>query len=200
MITILAEADHHTNEYGVFRMYVILCESDAKEHLVLIKGNIQGGENTLCRIQSSCLPGLAFDSSDCDCKTQLDYSMNVIKDENMGIILYLNQEGRGHGLANKVRALNNKNAGMDTFEAVVSLGLSEDVRSYDVAVEILDYFRPSSVNLLTNNPDKAKSLISNGIDVRTVTNIPVVVTERIARHLKAKLARGHLINLDVDRC
>jgi GTP cyclohydrolase II len=199
---ILAAADHHTNEYGTFRMYVVSCSSDSKEHVVLVKGRIENQENVFCRIQSYCLPGFTFDSSDCDCKPQLDYSMRVICDEGAGIILYLNQEGRGHGLVNKVKALNNKNAGMDTFEAVTALGLSEDIRSYDAAVEILTYFAPSSINLLTNNPVKIRSITDSNISVKSITNIPVILTDRISKHLRAKQARGHFINLDsgADKC
>lgn len=199
-IKLLSEASHYTNSYGVFRLLVIESNSWEGEHVVLVKGDVNEKDNIPCRIQSHCLPGISLDSSDCDCKSQLDFSLGYINDLNSGIVIYLNQEGRGHGLAIKIKALNNKNNGMDTFSAVTALGLDEDIRNYDVAIEVIDYLSPKSITMLTNNPKKIQSIHESGITISSVVNVPSYVTTRNQRHLKAKIDKGHSIVMGSKSC
>ena len=122
MIEVLATAIHHTIEYGDFEISVIKGE-DGKEHVVLVKGDIKNKDDILCRVSSECLPGTTLFSAECDCKQQIEYALKLISEKGQGIFIYLRQEGRGHGLAVKIRALANKNKGFDTFAAVESLGV-----------------------------------------------------------------------------
>lgn len=108
-----AEALHHTPYFGDFEIAVY--EASGKEHLVLVKGDIKGEEDVPVRIQSECLPGTALNSADCDCRAQLEQSMEIAWRSGKGAILYMREEGRGHGLATKIRALSFKNRGLDTF-------------------------------------------------------------------------------------
>lgn len=197
MINILANAIHHTTEYGDFDIYIVQDEVD-KEHIVLVRGNIQGKNEVLCRISSECLPGTALFSAECDCKQQIQYALCAISHRESGIFIYLRQEGRGHGLATKIRALANKNKGLDTFQAVECLGLSADIREYSIVKEILDYFKVESIEIMCNNPDKVQSIKDEGIQVTRVINIPVTPSVYSRQHLQAKRDRGHLIDFIDD--
>lgn len=195
MISILAKAIHHTMEFGDFDIYVI--QDDLKnEHVVLTRGDIKKGQNILCRVSSECLPGTALFSAECDCKQEIEYSLKLISEENKGIFIYLRQEGRGHGLALKIRALANKNKGMDTFEAVECMGLPADVREYSIVKEILDYFQIKSIRCMCNNQDKIQLLRSEGIFITEIINIPVRATPYSLQHLCAKQKHGHLIKIE----
>lgn len=194
MIKILAQAIHHTIEYGDFKI-IIVQGNDGKEHVVLIKGDIKDGKDILCRISSECLPGTALFSAECDCKQQIQYALKLISDENKGIFIYLRQEGRGHGLAVKIRALANKNKGLDTFAAVESLGLPADVRSYSIVKEILDFCNVKSIRCICNNPDKIQALRNENVTVNDIVNIPIESNLYSFPHLQAKKDRGHSIEL-----
>ena len=193
MIKILANAIHHTMEYGDFEIFVVMGD-DAKEHVVLIKGEITGKENVLCRISSECLPGTALFSAECDCKQQIQYALQSISARGSGILIYLRQEGRGHGLTTKIRALANKNKGLDTFQAVEFLGLSADVREYSIVREMLEHFNIKSIELMCNNPDKVHAIQNEGIHISRVISIPVTPSAYSRQHLLAKRARGHIID------
>ena len=192
MIEILAKAIHHTIEYGDFDIYILKGKNN-EEHVVLTKGEIELCEQVLCRISSECLPGTALFSAECDCKQQIQKSLEIISNENQGIFIYLRQEGRGHGLATKIRALKNKNQGMNTFDAVECMGLPADVREYSIVKDILDYFQIKSIRCLCNNPDKIQAIRCEGIIINDVINIPIMPNEYSLPHLKAKQDRGHLI-------
>ena len=192
MIKILAQAIHHTLEFGDFDITIIRGE-DNKEHVVLIKGAIKGHENVLCRISSECLPGTALFSAECDCKQQIEYSLKTISEEKNGIFIYLRQEGRGHGLATKIRALANKNKGLDTFEAVEALGLAADVREYSIVKDILDYYDIKSIRCLCNSPEKIHALQEEDVYISEVVNIPIAANSFSFPHLRAKQNRGHAI-------
>lgn len=191
-------AIHHTNNFGSFSIYSATNTDTNQEHLILVKGDIWDQENVLCRLASECLPGTAFDSADCDCFEQLQYSMKLISKANQGIIIYLRQEGRGHGLATKISALKNKNLGFDTFEAVEKIGLKADIRDYKDAATILKIFHLKSIELLTNNPDKSESLKKDGILIANISNTPSHPTIFTIKHLKAKQKRGHCIITSTD--
>lgn len=192
MIEILAQAVHHTIEYGDFDISIIRGE-DNKEHVILIKGDIKDHENVLCRVSSECLPGTALFSAECDCKQQIQYALKLISDEGQGIFIYLRQEGRGHGLATKIRALANKNKGLDTFAAVESLGLPADIREYSVVKEILDYYHVHSIKCICNNPDKVQELKNQQIVINSVVNIPIEANIHSLPHLQAKKRKGYVI-------
>jgi len=192
MIKVLATAIHHTLEFGDFDIYIIQDE-DEKEHVVLIRGDIENEEHVLCRVSSECLPSTALFSAECDCKQQIEYALKLISSEEKGIFIYLRQEGRGHGLAIKIRALANKNKGFDTFAAVEELGLQADIRRYTTVKHILDYFKVLSIRCICNNPDKVQDFVKEGVNITEVINIPVLPNEVSYRHLCAKRQRGHAI-------
>lgn len=194
MISVLASAIHHTMEYGDFDIYIVQ-DSTKEEHVVLIRGNVEGKENVVCRVSSECLPGTALFSAECDCKEQIQFSLKKIAQEEQGIFIYLRQEGRGHGLTTKIRALSNKNKGLDTFAAVECMGLLADIREYSIVKSILDYFEIKSINCICNNPDKIKAIQNEGVIISSITNIPVSVTPFSLPHLKAKKDRGHNVNI-----
>ena len=193
MIKVLAEAIHHTIEYGDFDIYVVT-DDDIVEHIVLIRGDISLKEDVLCRVSSECLPGTALFSAECDCKQQIEYSLKRISEENEGIFLYLRQEGRGHGLSTKIKALANKNKGMNTFEAIEHLGLPADIREYSMVKQILDYFKVRSIRFIGNSVEKLDLLEKEGIIVSDVINIPIIPTKYSYQHLCAKKERGHNIS------
>lgn len=164
------------------------------QSVVLVKGEIgPKPRRVLCRVASSCLLSTALDSAECDCREQIDESLRLIHREGVGIFLYLRQDGRGHGVATKVRALANKNAGMDTFEAVEALGLAADIRSYGQVLPILSALGVCSIRLLSSNPDKVAAIRATGVVVDEVLPIAVSAPAQATRHLDAKRARGHLL-------
>lgn len=194
MIEVLATAIHHTIEYDDFEISVIKGE-DGKEHVVLVKGDIKNKDDILCRVSSECLPGTTLFSAECDCKQQIEYALKLISEKGQGIFIYLRQEGRGHGLAVKIRALANKNKGFDTFAAVESLGVPADIREYSLVKQILDLYQVRSIQCICNNPDKIQDLKDEGIVVNRVLNIPVEANVYSLPHLRAKQNRGHQIKL-----
>ena len=168
------------------------------EHHVMTCGDLKNGENILCRVQSECLPGILFDSAECDCKEQAETSINLIRQAGRGIYIYLmGHEGRGHGITHKVKALAYKQKGFDTFTAIEALNADEapgtplDVRDWSMVKPILDYFGIKSIACLTNSPDKVKILQGAGVVIASTINIPVTPNEISKRHLLAKRARGH---------
>lgn len=192
-IEAVAEAVHHTTEYGDFDILVFRDPRRHDEHVVLRKGDVGMVTPTLCRIFSECTPGIVLDSAQCDCAEQLHYSLTKIAEAGRGLLLYVREEGRGHGLAIKVKALANINAGMDTFEAVEALSLPADVRDYSIAAAILRRLNVGPLRLLTNNPDKKRRLEEHGIQIVEELSIPVTPTAFSGPHLRAKQSRGHTI-------
>ena len=190
----VASAVHHTMGYGSFLMKIIKDE-DNREHIVLIRGEVKDRNGVLCRVSSECLPGTALFSAECDCEEQIMHSFRIINKEDCGIFIYLRQEGRGHGLATKIRALAEKNKGFDTFVAVENLNLPSDIRNYSVVKSILDLLGTQSIILITNNPNKISAFEEEGIMVEDVKNIPVTANFRSLRHLHAKQKRGHKIDI-----
>ncbi len=145
----------------------------AKEHVALVFGDIRGGTNVPVRIHSECMTSEVFGSLKCDCKEQLDAALTEVARRGAGAVLYLRQEGRGIGLANKLRAYELQAQGADTVDANRLLGLPDDAREYDAAVHMLDYFGVKSVELMTNNPAKVDALRSLGVTV--VARLPVLI-------------------------
>ena len=150
-------------KYGLFNIIIYKSLTDGKEHAVLTLGKLK--KSALVRIHSQCLTGDTFTSLRCDCGEQLKESMKIISNNGSGIILYLNQEGRGIGLTNKIRAYCLQDKGYDTVEANEALGFPSDARSYKIAKDILNDLGVSSIYLLTNNPDKKDQLEKFGIGI-----------------------------------
>jgi GTP cyclohydrolase II len=159
------------------------------EHVALVRGDLVGRENALVRVHSECLTSEVFGSLKCDCKEQLDAAMAAISRAGAGAVLYLRQEGRGIGLANKIRAYALQSRGHDTVDANRLLGLPDDARRYDAARDMLSHLGIASVRLMTNNPEKVKALESLG--VRVSGRVPVIVpaNPHSAGYLEAKRLR-----------
>jgi GTP cyclohydrolase II len=170
--------------HGDFETYVF-----PGEHVALVFGDVAGREDTLVRVHSECMTSEVFGSLKCDCKEQLDAAMAAIARAGAGAVLYLRQEGRGIGLANKIRAYALQSRGHDTVDANRMLGLPDDARRYDVARDMLEHLGVASVRLMTNNPAKIRGLRALG--VRVVGRVPVIVppNPHSARYLEAKRLR-----------
>lgn len=184
-------------EYGEFRLTPFRDLSNGLEHVALVKGEWQENEPVLCRVHSSCLTGDVFGSLRCECGAQLHRAMQMIEQEGRGIIVYMNQEGRGIGLMNKIRAYKLQEQGDDTVEANVHLGFRPDERDYGVGAQILREMGAKHLRLLTNNPVKRVGLESYGIEI--VENIPIEIApnkynERYMRTKKEKMHHNlHLV-------
>ena len=179
----LAKASIPTR-HGEFETYVF-----EGEHVALVLGDVRGREDTLVRMHSECITSEVFGSLKCDCKDQLDAAMGAIARAGAGAILYLRQEGRGIGLANKIRAYALQSDGHDTVDANRLLGLPDDARRYDVAQEMLEHLGVASIRLLTNNPAKIRSLAALGVRVNGRVPVVVAANKHSARYLEAKRVR-----------
>ncbi|OGJ59393.1 GTP cyclohydrolase II, partial [Candidatus Peribacteria bacterium RIFCSPHIGHO2_01_FULL_51_9] len=166
-----------------------------REHLVLVKGAIDPMKPTLVRVHSECLTGDVFHSHHCDCGLQLDAAMRQIEREGSGVIVYMRQEGRGIGLANKIRAYALQQKGLDTVEANERLGFSADLREYGIGAQILKEVGVGKLRLLTNNPKKVVGLEGFGLEI--IEQIPLEITPKTdaqRRYLKTKKEKmGHVL-------
>ncbi len=180
---------------GEFQLCLYTNNRDSKEHLALINGDVEGKENVLVRIHSECFTGDVLGSRRCDCGEQLQHAMEMIALEG-GVIVYLRQEGRGIGLAEKLRAYNLQDGGMDTVDANLALGHPVDERDYSMAAAILKDLGISSVRLLTNNPTKLEEIEASGIKVSDrIALIPTVYEENM-NYLVTKVQRmNHLLSM-----
>ncbi|MBV9171807.1 MAG: GTP cyclohydrolase II [Chloroflexi bacterium] len=180
--------------YGQFTVAVFYVDGTRAESLALICGELDGQTVPLVRLHSECLTGDVLGSLRCDCGEQLSASLELIAQSGTGVLLYLRQEGRGIGLANKIRAYALQDSGMDTVDANLALGLPVDRREYKSAASILQHLGLRRVRLLTNNPVKHAALEQHGIEV--VERVPLLVPPNPAnRHyLRTKAKRmGHLL-------
>lgn len=179
-------------EYGDFRIIPFRQKSNGLEHVALIKGHWSADEPVLVRMHSSCVTGDIFGSKRCDCGEQLHRAMQMIDQEGKGLVVYLNQEGRGIGLMNKIAAYKLQEEGDDTVDANIHLGFQPDEREYGVGAQILSELGVGKIRLITNNPVKRVGLESFGLEI--VENVPIVVEPNPynKRYLETKRIRmGH---------
>jgi 3,4-dihydroxy 2-butanone 4-phosphate synthase / GTP cyclohydrolase II len=177
---------------GDFRVIAYETILDRETHVALVKGELGNGENVLVRVHSRCLTGDVFHSARCDCGPQLEAAMARISREGRGVLLYLNQEGRGIGLANKIRAYELQDQGFDTVEANERLGFKADQRDYGIGVQILKDLGVRSMRLLSNNPRKLVGLEGYGLSVVEWLPLEIPPSEHTRRYLQTKKEKlGH---------
>lgn len=186
------------SDHGEFQMFAFGCSQPTQtgggDHLVIMKGDVRGKSGVLLRIHSECLTGDVFGSRRCDCGEQLAVALRAIEKEGSGLVLYLRQEGRGIGLANKVRAYNLQDHGADTIEANELLGYPADLRTYHCAACALHILNVKSVRLMTNNPLKIEELGRYGVPVDERVPIDVPPNPTNVDYLTVKRERmGHLL-------
>jgi len=182
--------------YGHFRLIPFRQKNNGLEHVALIKGTWEPGESLLVRVHSSCATGDIFSSARCDCGEQLHRAMRMVEEEGKGVVLYLNQEGRGIGLMAKIAAYKLQEQGMDTVDANIHLGYDPDLRDYGVGAQILNLLGVTKMRLMSNNPVKRVGLEAYGLEI--VENVPIEVepNQYNERYLKTKKERmGHNLHL-----
>jgi 3,4-dihydroxy 2-butanone 4-phosphate synthase/GTP cyclohydrolase II len=184
-------------EYGDFRLVAYRQKDTGEEHLALVKGSWEPNEPVLVRVHSSCLTGDIFGSCRCDCGPQLHAAMEMVQREGKGVVLYMQQEGRGIGLLNKLKAYKLQEEGADTVEANLMLGFDMDARDYGVGAQILHELGVRRMRLLTNNPRKRTGLVGYGLEI--TENVPIQITPNKHNRkylLTKKLKMGHHLDLE----
>jgi 3,4-dihydroxy 2-butanone 4-phosphate synthase / GTP cyclohydrolase II len=182
---------------GDFELVAYTVNSNQQEHLALVKGTWEPNEPVLVRVHSSCITGDIFGSCRCDCGPQLEFAMKKINEEGKGVIVYMNQEGRGIGLMNKLRAYKLQEEGYDTVEANIKLGFESDQREYGIGAQILHDLGVKKIRLMSNNPKKRSGLIGYGLEIVENLAIEVGRNEHNENYLKTKQEKmGHSLKLD----
>ena len=186
-------------EFGHFRLIPFRQKSNGLEHVALIKGEWKEDEPILVRVHSSCMTGDIFGSQRCDCGSQLHEAMKLIDETGKGVVVYLNQEGRGIGLMNKKRAYKLQEEGMDTVDANLCLGFKADERDYGVGAEILRKVGVHKMRLITNNPVKRIGLESYGLTITEIVGIEIEPNNHNSRYLHTKAERmGHTLHFNKE--
>lgn len=195
-VRVVAVADF-PSELGHFRIVGFVNNRDGKDHVIILKGDVGDGQGVLTRIHSACLTGDALGSLRCDCGPQLREALRLIEAAGSGLVLYHQAEGRGIGLANKLRAYTLQDRGLDTYEANLALGFGADERDYRIPALMLQRIGITSVRLMTNNLEKVEAMRRYGVDV--VERVPheLPAHANVRRYLETKKERfGHLLRLE----
>jgi 3,4-dihydroxy 2-butanone 4-phosphate synthase/GTP cyclohydrolase II len=181
-------------DYGDFDLYLYRSKVDGQHHLALVRGEVAGKRNVLVRVHSECLTGDVFGSRRCDCGPQLHQAMRQVADAGQGVVLYMRQEGRGIGLAPKIKAYKLQEQGLDTVEANLKLGYGMDLREYGLGAQILVDLGLKTIRLLTNNPKKVVGLKGYGLEITEQVPIRVKPNPHNERYLNTKRDKlGHLL-------
>ena len=181
-------------EFGDFEMVAFLNNLDGKEHVAVVKGDLVGAGAVQTRVHSECLTGDVFASRKCDCGPQLDAALMAIADLPAGLILYMRQEGRGIGLANKIKAYSLQDQGFDTVEANLHLGFDDDLRDYRVAAGMIHLLGVDSIRLFTNNPRKSQGLRDGGVVVEQRMPLLIEPNPHNQAYLLTKMRKsGHML-------
>lgn len=195
LVSKVAEVNFPTR-FGKFRLHLFESKVDDHHHMAVVKGNVTDGEPVLVRAHSQCLTGDLFHSMRCDCGDQLEAALAKIEEDGKGVLLYMRQEGRGIGLANKIRAYELQDQGRDTVEANVELGFGVDLRDYGVGAQILWDLGVRQIKLMTNNPKKIIGLQGHGLTIVERVPLEVEPNEVNARYLQTKKDKlGHLLSI-----
>jgi len=180
--------------FGEFSILAFKNTKDGYEHIALVRGEPWGQSAVPTRLHSECLTGDVFGSLKCDCGEQLHVAMEELARGPVGILLYMRQEGRGIGLANKIRAYALQDQGLDTVEANRHLGFDDDIREYDIAAAMLRLLGPTSITLFTNNPSKIEGLREHGVQIGARRPIHIEANVHNELYLETKrLKSGHLL-------
>src|SRR5699024_3708766 len=184
------------SEHGEFKIVGYSNDLDDKEHIAIVKGNVNTDKPVMVRIHSECFTGDIFGSHRCDCGPQLHAALDMIEEEGQGVIVYMRQEGRGIGLLSKLGAYRLQEEGRDTHEANLELGFQADAREYHLAAQILEDLGVKHIRLLTNNPDKVSSIEECGIIVDSRLPLQPDYREENAAYMKTKKDKfGHFLDL-----
>tara|TARA_B100001123_G_scaffold197969_1_gene225267 strand:- start:4481 stop:5074 length:594 start_codon:yes stop_codon:yes gene_type:complete len=181
-------------DLGEFKVHAFTDEIERKDHLAISMGDLLTNEPVLCRIHSQCITGESFFSMRCDCRYQLTESLTQIAEKGRGVIFYLQQEGRGIGLSNKIRAYNLQDKGLDTVEANHQLGFKEDERNYETVSGMINFLAIKKIDLMTNNPKKIDALKAMGVMINERVPLSSNTNKYNEKYISTKIKKlGHLI-------
>ena len=188
------ETSNLPTDIGDFKVHAFTDGNDLKDHLAISIGDLSVDKPILSRIHSQCVTGESFFSLRCDCRFQLTESLNQISKKELGVIFYLQQEGRGIGLSNKIRAYNLQDKGLDTVEANHQLGFEEDERSYETVSAMISFLGIKKIDLMTNNPKKINALKSFGVIINQRVPLSTNTNKHNQKYISTKIKKlGHLL-------
>tara|TARA_Y100001960_G_scaffold220065_1_gene230165 strand:+ start:39 stop:629 length:591 start_codon:yes stop_codon:yes gene_type:complete len=188
------ESSNLPTDLGEFKVHAFTDEKTLKDHLAISMGDLLTNDPVLCRIHSQCITGESFFSMRCDCRFQLTESLTQIAERGRGVVFYLQQEGRGIGLSNKIRAYNLQDQGLDTVEANHQLGFKEDERDYEIISEMINFLAIKKVDLMTNNPKKIDALKAMGVIVNERVPLSTNSNKYNEKYISTKIKKlGHLL-------